>query len=79
MQREMAMSKRPERLAVLRPQCRFCGRYWMPADGVVANSSYCSACSDSRRALASEQLGLRPLTAADAVGPYLLPSALRTM
>lgn len=73
------MSNRSKRLTILRPQCRFCGRYWMPADGVVANSSFCSACSDSRRALASEHLGLRPLTSADTVGPYLLPRALRTM
>lgn len=79
MQREMVMSNRPKRLAVLRPRCRFCGRYWTPEDGIVADSSYCSACSESRRLLAAEHLGLRPLTAADAVGPYLLPRALRTV
>ena len=79
MQREMAMSNRSKRLAVLRPQCRFCERYWMPEDGVVASSSYCAACSDARRAFAAEHLGLKPLTAADAVVPYLLPRALRVV
>lgn len=70
---ERHMSKRSGRLAVLRPQCRFCERYWTPEDGVVASSSYCSACVDDRRAIAAELLGLRPLTAAEKAGRYLLP------
>lgn len=71
------MSTRSRNLVVLRPKCRFCQRYWTPQDGVVASSTYCSACSGERRALAAEHLDLRPLTAADVVGPYLLPRFLR--
>lgn len=71
------MSNRSRNLAVLRPQCRFCQRYWTPEDGVVASSTYCSVCSDERRAVAADHLDLKSLTAAEVAGPYLLPRMLR--
>jgi hypothetical protein len=33
----------------IRPRCRYCGRLWLPDEGVDANVSFCSACSDRRR------------------------------
>lgn len=38
----------------LRPSCRYCGRIWQPAQGVDANTAYCPACSEQRRATARE-------------------------
>ena len=65
------MRKKSVSLAISLPR----GRRWQPSDGVFANKSYCSLCSESRRAIAAEALGLRPLN--DVSAPYFLPRALR--
>lgn len=31
-----------------RPKCRYCGRSWLPQEGVDATVSFCSACRDER-------------------------------
>lgn len=64
-------------LKVERPRCQCCGRAWLPPRGVVATDAYCSQCSSFRRNVAAVAFELAPLTAADAVGPYLLPRLLR--
>jgi len=71
------MSKRSVSLSTALPRCRFCKRAWQPVEGVVATNSYCSLCSETRRAIAAKQLGLRPLNQEDVAGPYLLRRRLR--
>lgn len=65
-------------LKVERPRCRCCGRAWLPPRGVVATDAYCSRCSSFRRDAAAVAFELSPLTAADAIGAYLLPRLLRS-
>lgn len=72
------MSRKSPNLTLSLPRCRNCGRHWRPAEGVTAKSGYCKRCAQERRAAATTVLGLRPLTAADAFGPYLPPGPLRS-
>jgi len=62
---------------ITRPRCRYCNREWVPAIGVAATQDYCRRCRKARREKAKRAFGLRPLTAADFDGPYLLPRARR--
>jgi hypothetical protein len=71
------MPRKSPNLKVSMPRCRKCERYWRPAEGVSAKSSYCKRCAKERRAAAAAALGLRPLTPAEALGPYLPPRHLR--
>jgi len=59
------------------PKCRHCGRKWHPQEGAVASRDYCQVCHKDRREVAKRKFSLRPLSAADFNGPYLLPKALR--
>lgn len=72
------MSRKSPNLSMSLPRCGHCGRYWHPAEGVTAKSAYCKRCAKERRAEAATVLGLRPLTAAETVGPYLPPRLLRS-
>lgn len=72
------MTRKSPNRTLSQPQCRNCGRYWRPAEGVIATSSYCRKCAQGRRKSAAEALGLRPLTAAETIGPYLPPRLLRS-
>lgn len=48
------------------PQCRFCGREWIPASYVSADASYCKECEPERAALArSANPGLLLITGRD--------------
>lgn len=71
------MSTKSANLKVALPRCRHCQRYWQPDEGVLASSSYCPFCSESRRAEAAQRLGFKPLKPADENDFYLLPRALR--
>lgn len=71
------MKRKASNLHLSLPKCRCCGRYWHPPEGVVADAAYCKKCAKERRAAAAASLGLRPLTAVEGVGPYLLPRHLR--
>lgn len=59
------------------PRCRHCGQPWAPPVGVVAAQSFCCRCSQERRQIATDKLGLGPLQPEDFDGPYLVPRALR--
>jgi hypothetical protein len=71
------MPRKSPNLNVRMPTCRNCHRHWRPAEGVSAKSSYCKRCAKERRAAAAAALGLRPLSGAEAAGPYLAPRHLR--
>lgn len=71
------MSKRTINLAIEHPVCRYCSRYWMPQEGVSATQSYCPACAESRKKIATDSLNLKPLSLADASYGYFLPRLLR--
>lgn len=72
------MSKRHPNLRLTSPRCTFCGATWQPAEGVDALESYCPICADTRRAAAQAYFQLKPLSAADFAGGYLLPRRMRT-
>lgn len=74
---ESRMSKNSVNLAIARPRCRHCSRFWTPDEGVSADQSYCPLCAESRRAIAAKSLGLRPLRSGDAIQGYFLPRSLR--
>ncbi len=71
------MPKKSTTLEVALPRCRFCGRFWQPAEGVSASHSYCDACADERRAAAFIAFGGNALDAKQTMGAYLLPRHLR--
>lgn len=71
------MRKTSTSRAVLCPRCRFCGRSWMPEDGVSAIQAYCGQCSAQRRELALGALGGPAPDAIDPTGRYFLPRHLR--
>jgi hypothetical protein len=50
-------------------RCRFCGRPWSPARGVVVSTAYCSACSLERWEAARKRFSKYRLEAA---GKYLV-------
>ncbi|MCY1433774.1 hypothetical protein D9M71_498120 [compost metagenome] len=72
------MSKRLPNLMLTPPQCAFCGATWQPAEGIDALTTYCASCADDRRALVQTHFQLKPLSAADFCGEYLLPRRLRS-
>lgn len=63
-------------LAVSSPTCRFCGRSWLPREGVVAGRAYCDHCAGERRAAALNAFGGRTPVVCDPSGAYLLPRHL---
>lgn len=71
------MSRKSFNLTLSLPKCQHCGRYWRPAQGVVADRANCGRCASERRAIASSALSLKPLTAADVIGSFVLPRRLR--
>lgn len=71
------MKRKAPNLGVSLPTCRCCGNYWRPAPGLVADAGYCKKCAKERRAVAASRLGLKPITAADLTGRYLLPRRFR--
>ena len=71
------MIRKSPNLSLSLPKCRNCGRYWRPAQGVVADSAHCRKCASERRAIATSALGLEPITTADVAGTVLLPRRLR--
>lgn len=71
------MRRKSTTLHVTAPRCRFCGRFWLPAEGVLASQSYCESCSSERQASALMMFGGRVETATDDSGAYLLPRHLR--
>lgn len=72
------MSKRLPNLRLTSPRCTFCGATWQPAEGIDALTTYCPCCADERRALAQAHFQLKPLSAADFCGGYILPRRLRS-
>jgi hypothetical protein len=71
---EMGVARvRKTDLLVIAPRCRSCGRALKLEEGAVAASSYGQCCSSARRDAAQRAFGLRPISAADFDGPYLLP------
>jgi len=72
-----AMSQKSPNVTLTLPRCSHCGRFWRPTRGLVADAAYCKRCSKDRQAAAATHFGLRPLTAADFTGQYLLPRRLR--
>jgi len=72
------MSKKSVNLTASPPRCRFCLRYWQPEEGVIADKSYCRACSESRRAVAAKAFAHRPLELDDVTGAHVLPRLLRS-
>lgn len=75
---EKHMVQKSPNLTLSLPKCGFCGRYWRPPQGMVADSGNCQKCSLERRKIASSSLGLKPITAADVTGNFLLPRRLRS-
>jgi hypothetical protein len=71
------MPKKSTTLDVALPRCRFCGRSWLPAEGVSASHSYCDVCADERRAAAFVAFGACAPDAHSTMGSYLLPRHLR--
>lgn len=63
----------PHTLTVALPICRYCGRYWRPAEGVAADHDYCSRCSTSRHAIAATAFQAAPLSLNEMGSDYLLP------
>jgi hypothetical protein len=59
------------------PRCRHCARKWVPAEGVSARDSFCSACSEDRREIAKMKLRLKPIRRGDIVGGHCLPRSHR--
>lgn len=54
------------RYRMVRPQCRYCGRDWVPASYVSADANYCKECEPERAALArAASPGLRVITGRD--------------
>lgn len=72
------MKRKASNLRLSVPKCRHCGRYWQPPEGVVADAAFCEKCAAERRSAAARALGLRPITATEGVGPYIVPRQLRT-
>ena len=64
-------------LAVSSPTCCFCGRSWLPEEGVAASHAYCDHCAGERRAAALKAFGDRTPAVFDPSGAYLLPRHLR--
>ena len=71
------MSKRSPYLAAVLPRCRHCGRYWKPAEGVVASKSYCPLCSEARRTIAARVFGAGPVPPLEEGQRYILPRWMR--
>lgn len=61
------------------PVCRFCGRTWLPQEGVVAAKNFCTACSKDRRNLAIKAFGAKPPVRTPDLGPYALPPKRRAV
>ena len=59
------------------PRCGHCGRYWRPAQGVIARAAFCQRCSPERCNIAASTLEVRPIQRAELSGDYLLPRRLR--
>lgn len=64
-------------LGVLSPICCFCGRSWLPEEGVAASQTYCHHCAEERRAAALKAFGGRASAVFDPSGAYLLPRHLQ--
>lgn len=72
------MKRKAPNLGVSLPKCRCCGSFWRPAPGVNATAAYCKRCARLRRAEATVTMGLKPITASDLSGKFLLPRRLRS-
>ena len=71
------MSRKSPNLMLSLSRCRYCKRYWHPAEGIVTSAGYCTQCAEARRGAAMLGLELKPITESDLQGPYLLPRRLR--
>lgn len=40
--------------ATVQPRCRWCGRLWLPPEGVDATRAYCARCRRERRSVAAQ-------------------------
>lgn len=72
------MTKKTPNLTLSVPKCRFCNRYWYPAEGVIASTTYCSRCANARRTAATLRFDLKPVSELDTQGLYFLPRRFRS-
>jgi len=72
------MNRKSPNLTLSLPTCRYCGRHWRPAEGVVADAAHCKKCASGRQAIAKSRLDLKRVTPADLTGRFLLPRRFRT-
>lgn len=61
-------------MAFTLPNCRYCGKKWLPQDAVVASQTYCTDCSPERRVVATKTLGTSFIDRSRGLGAYVLPN-----